>query len=264
MARARMLSTYPEVAGFWHPVLNGELTPERVEARSELVVWWRCPKIEAHEWRTKVRSRVTTLWKVKNQDRDSFGCPFCVENNPRASVTRNLASEHGTLANSWHPTRNGTLTASDVTPRSRKQAWWICDVCSHEWRARVDARVEGHGCPACRSSSVCKKYGRIVSNRVFSYKYQAKRRKLEWSLEDDQAVALLRSPCFFCGHLRQPFNGIDRLDNDRGYVEDNVVSCCSTCNHAKCKMSVSDFQAWLDRLAKHQGYSKSRNDAPRS
>ena len=29
------------------------------------------------------------------------------------------------------------------------------------------------------------------------------------------------------------FNGIDRVDSSKGYVEDNVVSCCKYCNTAK-------------------------------
>lgn len=50
---------------------------------------------------------------------------------------------------SWHPERNGPLTASDVTPGSRSKAWWRCAQ-GHEWSARISSVVmDGCGCPYC-------------------------------------------------------------------------------------------------------------------
>jgi len=46
-------------------------------------------------------------------------------------------------------------------------------------------------------------------------------------------------PCYYCGN--EPINGIDRLDNSKGYVSDNCIPCCSICNWMKHKKNVIDF-----------------------
>lgn len=33
------------------------------------------------------------------------------------------------------------------------------------------------------------------------------------------------------------YNGIDRVDNTKGYIKDNVVTCCITCNKAKSTLT---------------------------
>lgn len=43
-------------------------------------------------------------------------------------------------------------------------------------------------------------------------------------------------------------NGIDRIDNNRGYVKENCVPCCKTCNYAKRKMDLLTFKEWARRL----------------
>jgi hypothetical protein len=37
------------------------------------------------------------------------------------------------------------------------------------------------------------------------------------------------------------FNGLDRIDNRKGYVSDNIVPCCSDCNLAKRDLSIKAF-----------------------
>jgi len=43
-------------------------------------------------------------------------------------------------------------------------------------------------------------------------------------------------------------NGIDRLDSNLGYTEQNTVSCCKNCNFAKNTMSENDFYLWIKRI----------------
>lgn len=54
------------------------------------------------------------------------------------------------LAAEWHPERNGTLTPTQVLPRSNKKIWWQCSLDpAHEWRAVINSRAAGSGCPFC-------------------------------------------------------------------------------------------------------------------
>lgn len=47
------------------------------------------------------------------------------------------------------------------------------------------------------------------------------------------------------------YNGLDRIDSNRGHTIDNVVPCCKQCNTAKLDYSVNDFSNWLERAYNH-------------
>jgi len=67
---------------------------------------------------------------------------------------------------------------------------------------------------------------------------------------------LIYSNCFYCGNPPKEDskglvrNGIDRMDNSKGYTDDNVVSCCSTCNYMKKSMEPEEFFNHCSRIAK--------------
>lgn len=97
-----------------------------------------------------------------------------------------------------------------------------------------------------------------------SNKRNAKTRGYEFKLTKKQYGDLIQQPCHYCGaaasegnrHLvarREYFywNGLDRVDNDKGYVIDNVVPCCPTCNVAKHNHSLEEFREWIGRAYHH-------------
>lgn len=96
-----------------------------------------------------------------------------------------------------------------------------------------------------------------------TYRLAARRRGLEWGLSISEAEALFKGNCHYCGiepsQRRQHgkeyggyiYNGIDRVDNSKGYYPSNVVSCCSKCNRAKDDMTYDEFLGWLDRASSH-------------
>ena len=61
-----LASRFPDLAEQWHPVLNGNLTPEMVTPGSHKKVWWQCG--QGHVWRAVIYSRT-------GQRRT--GCPVC-------------------------------------------------------------------------------------------------------------------------------------------------------------------------------------------
>ena len=131
----------PEVAAQWHPTRNVELTPDRVQPYSGLVVWWKCEK--GHEWKATVTSRV----------KESAGCPVCSNRSILAGIN-DLATVKPELAAQWHPTKNGSLSPDQVGAGSHKRVWWQCEK-GHAWRAMIVSRVSsGCGCPVCSGSVV--------------------------------------------------------------------------------------------------------------
>lgn len=85
----------------------------------------------------------------------------------------------------------------------------------------------------------------------------------EFEITFEQFLNLTAQPCTYCGNQPETsawngrangsfvYNGLDRVDNDRGYTIDNVVACCGLCNLMKRGLSVSDFIKQCRRIADH-------------
>lgn len=95
-----------------------------------------------------------------------------------------------------------------------------------------------------------------------SYKLNAKSRGFDFNIDFDYAVSIMKSDCHYCGiepsntymksYYNAAYNGIDRVDNTKGYEMDNVVSCCKMCNIAKNNNTEEDFLNWNKRLYNYQ------------
>ena len=77
---------FPDVAGQWHPSLNGDLTPDRVVAGSDKKFWWKCPVADDHEWEASGNTRTGR----------GSGCPECTL-TPRSAQEIRLAHELAAL-----------------------------------------------------------------------------------------------------------------------------------------------------------------------
>jgi hypothetical protein len=81
------------------------------------------------------------------------------------------------------------------------------------------------------------------------YKNRALDKNLEFTLSHVEFDELKSQPCYLCGKPSnsQHLNGIDRIDNNKGYMVDNVKSCCFGCNHIKRNYVVDDmFNKFMD------------------
>lgn len=93
-----------------------------------------------------------------------------------------------------------------------------------------------------------------------NYQKNAKRRGRRFDLTPLEFYKLTKGRCHYCnkqpaqylafrikmqlGDMAYVYNGIDRMNNDVGYVPSNCVSCCWKCNRAKGKMP---YQEFIDR-----------------
>lgn len=130
---------HPKLAESWHPTKNGRLTPEDIAPHSNKKVWWRCQK--RHEWQTSVGHR------SRGQ-----GCPYC--SGHKVDRDNCLATKKPSLACEWHFTKNGSLTPIDVSLGSGRKVWWQCKK-GHEWKAFINNRSKGIGCPYCSNKAAC-------------------------------------------------------------------------------------------------------------
>jgi hypothetical protein len=150
----------PEALKYWHPKKNGERTPDQFSKQSANKVWWKCEK--GHEWYATIRSM-----------RDKPRCRICFP-GPRTSADNNLAVKRPELARQWHPTKNGTLVPTEISPQSSKEVWWICGK-GHEWVAKPANRRDHSGCPQCYSRKLSSSYNlAIVAPRVVRFWHPSK------------------------------------------------------------------------------------------
>lgn len=84
-----------------------------------------------------------------------------------------------------------------------------------------------------------------------SYRQSARLRGVNFDMSYHMFATRITQPCFYCGALARPINGLDRRDNNLGYVDENVSACCTICNLAKRNMTEKEFVSWALRLAHH-------------
>jgi very-short-patch-repair endonuclease/uncharacterized Zn-finger protein len=133
-----ILEKFPEIAAQWHPTKNGKIRPNYVNIGSIRKYWWLCEK--KHEWQAVVKDRVS-----------GTNCPYC--SGRKVCPDNNLEVMNPLLAAQWHPTKNGQLKPSMVTPGSKRTIWWQCEN-GHAWPAQVKTRSKGINCPYCSGRNV--------------------------------------------------------------------------------------------------------------
>jgi hypothetical protein len=74
------------------------------------------------------------------------------------------------------------------------------------------------------------------------YVRSANIKNIEFSLTYENYISIVEKECYYCGIQQEKgFNGIDRLDQSKGYVLENCVSCCKMCNFMKGSLSDDVF-----------------------
>lgn len=125
-------------------------------------------------------------------------------------------------------------------------------------------------CAGCRNAANADKWriepGMAARTEIYNdYAHSARKRGIDWNISKDDFYPLLVLHCTYCG--RPPssekktnrinngtfvYNGVDRVDNSRGYHPDNVTTCCKTCNYMKRDMDHGEFLAHVRAIVAHQ------------
>ena len=148
----------PELLKEWHPIKNEKLKPNEISYGSATKVWWKCEN--GHEWEASPNHRSR-----------GRGCPYCAQIQRAITKRKNninkresLATKNPKLAKEWHPTKNGDFKPTDITCGSSEKVWWKCEK-GHEWKAAINSRNSGVGCPICSGYKVVEGVNDLASLR---------------------------------------------------------------------------------------------------
>lgn len=168
--------------------------------------------------------------------------------------------------------RFGRLIVMKQTNESlRGMTVWECKCdCGNTRRVPSSALVSGNttscGCltKERQRSVVALPEGEAAFNFLIkSYRQNARTKGRVFELTKDEFRKLTSSVCFYCGIKPSSvinhacfngvyaYNGVDRIDSDKGYTTDNCVSCCKRCNRAKDNMTQQDFADLISRIFQH-------------
>lgn len=104
----------------------------------------------------------------------------------------------------------------------------------------------------------------VVRNMHFKkYLNHARRRNLEVKISETDFYNLFDKECYYCnskpkiiksykkGKHKIVLNGVDRLKNEIGYLHENVVPCCTSCNMTKQAFDSDFFIDHLFKIKRH-------------
>jgi hypothetical protein len=139
----------------------------------------------------------------------------------------------------------------------------ICNICYKtskevEFSTRKIIKKNSHEivyaniCKICVTKERKKEYN-TLDKKLKAFKKSAIDRDYEWKLTDKEAIDFFNDVCYYCGKESiegEDMNGIDRVVNSIGYINDNCVSCCGMCNNMKRAYDQTDFIQKCIEIAK--------------
>ena len=134
---------------------------------------------------------------------------------------------------------------------------------------------KGDGCLECTDKLTPKPRMSINERNYSNYKQKIKSQTSHnFKLSFEEFDSIVSKNCYYCGSEPifperfknefknreiEYFNGIDRIDSNKGYILNNCVPCCSTCNRMKSDMIQLEFLNHVEKIYK---FNKSSTTSP--
>jgi hypothetical protein len=84
----------------------------------------------------------------------------------------------------------------------------------------------------------------------------AARRHLKFDLPLDYYTRLIKQPCYYCGQVTfgvEAGGGLDRINNEEGYIIGNVIQSCGDCNkHRHTSWTVEEMKIAATAIRCHR------------
>jgi len=155
------------------------------------------------------------------------------------------------------------------------RVFWICrcdcgKIKSVSAGSLRDNHTKSCGCWKIENSrEVCRKnFTKEITvpprrNIFTQYIAKCKKKNIEFLISENNFYELIERPCYYCGSnpknlktvrtsatkvKKYFYNGIDRINNNKGYEKNNVVPCCNICNKAKLNLPLTEFYNWVKMI----------------
>lgn len=169
----------------------------------------------------------------------------------------------------------GYMTFIKRLPNKNEVIYYLTKCkCGTERETRIDTVYRGikKNYPLSCGCLHIKEKGEGACFSVYSkYRGSAKKRNLEFDLSLTKFKELTQQNCTYCGsppksiqgkelqngknqggyNGEYTYNGLDRVDNTKGYIESNLTTCCIICNKAKATLSIEEFFNWVEKIYNH-------------
>ena len=163
----------------------------------------------------------------------------------------------------------GVWHVEKALPKNRKNGCYFyiakCVNCGYKIKKSTFEVKRERECYACRGFPRGEAGFKLL---YASYRDYSRKVSRDFNLTKDQFRALAESACFYCGSPPMSvktgasnrlmtgwgtyiYNGIDRVDNSKGYTTSNCVACCEICNRAKHTRSADTFVEYIRRFAQN-------------
>ena len=92
----------------------------------------------------------------------------------------------------------------------------------------------------------------------------------DYNLSKEDYINMTQEPCYYCNAIGTNtlpdrmnrsgkrvssiivrYNGIDRINNNKGYIYGNIITCCKFCNLARGSMTQKEFKDWIIKVHKN-------------
>lgn len=180
----------------------------------------------------KFHHKSFTLRGIKNElsdeqimDLSKMPCYYCNEMNDRK----------------W----NGIDRKNNNTHYTKDNSVPCCSMCNYMKR-KLDFDDFIKYCKNISNNYPSNNFDILRSDAYVKPKYQAARKKCEdvnrnFVATFEEWKQVISNKCYYCNNTNCDKIGIDRMDQTKGYVKDNMVACCKICNIMKWTYNLEDF-----------------------
>lgn len=164
----------------------------------------------------------------------------------------------------------GKLTITEFSHMKNGNSYWKCLCDCNNTKVLAAYHLKSGDTASCGCLKVYK-HGREetgLKTLYRTYKKNSKRYGREFNVSLEEFKEITSKNCHYCGiepmciaksvckdskkleHTTYKYNGIDRINSNKGYERDNIVPCCKWCNIAKSNRSEKEFKEHIFQMYK--------------
>lgn len=192
------------------------------------------------------------------------------DNKSKIYCNNNCGKKYRLLQKNPIIERHCSFCGSKFLPKNRRQKNCSISCKKKNWRKNINPEAEKEISKRARGKRKNneklhnidlekQRISRVTPRRKYSQiKTTAKERDYVFHISFDNYVEYFwDKPCYYCHD--NTVGGIDRIDNNFGYIDGNCVPCCRACNIGKSIYSYDDFINRCKKITQIHSHNTNEN-----